>query len=115
MRPINCKNQVAQGDILITRIGVLPANAVPVMPENGKHIVAHSETGHHHTVDAHGVQVFEAANDPFVLYLVVDNKHADIIHNRAFDTHNPVRLPRGVYRINRQREYTPEGWRRVAD
>lgn len=104
----------AQGDILIRRISEIPADAVKQDTENGHHVVAHSETGHHHTIADRGVQFYHAANDSMVMYLAVDNE-ADLIHNRSFDTHEPLRIGKGLYEIRRQREYTPEGWRRVAD
>jgi hypothetical protein len=31
------------------------------------------------------------------------------------EEHGPIDLPVGDYRVRRQVEYTPEGWRRVAD
>lgn len=34
---------------------------------------------------------------------------------RSFDTHESILLKGGTYEIRRQREYTPEGWRRVED
>jgi hypothetical protein len=108
------KKSAAQGDILIRRISKLPDNVVKQKDEKGRHIVAHSETGHHHTVQANGVDFYHAANDPMIMFLVVDNE-ADLIHNRSFDTHEPLRFDKGIYEIRRQREYTPEGWRRVAD
>jgi len=117
---IDFKNRAAQGDILIRRIESLPKDAVKQDPINGHHVVAHSETGHHHTIQADGVNLFVAANDDkMIMYLVVDSK-ADLIHNRSFDTHKPLRFDAGVYEIRRQREYSPrasalEGWRRVED
>ena len=48
-------------------------------------------------------------------YLAVDCEFADVVHLRDFHTHETVRLPRGVYEVRRQEEYTPQGWRRVAD
>lgn len=115
MEIVTFKNCAAQGDILIRRIQALPSGAVKQHVDNsGQHIVAHSETGHHHTVAAAGVNFYHAANDPMVMFLVVDNE-ADLIHNRGFDTHKTIRFDKGVYEIRRQREHTPEGWRRVAD
>jgi len=41
----------AQGDLLVTRISAIPANAVPEQPENGRLILARAEaTGHHHSL-----------------------------------------------------------------
>lgn len=106
--------QAAQGDILIIKIDELPNGLVEQKPVKESYIVAHSETGHHHTLPSQGVKMFAPANDPMVLYVTVENE-ADLIHNRSFDTHEALRLKQGNYEIRRQREYTPEGWRRVAD
>jgi len=108
------KDRAAQGDIYIRRIAAIPADAVKKDSENGSHIVAHSETGHHHTIKDSGVQLYQAANDPMIMYLAVDDG-AELIHNRSFDTHQPLHISKGFYELRRQREYTPEGWRRVAD
>ena len=108
------KKMAAQGDLLITRINELPDNLEPVQAEAGAYVVAHSETGHNHVIKEDGLEVFAPANDNFTLYLVVD-RPVDLTHMRSFDTHEPLRIAPGVYRINRQREYTPQGYRRVAD
>lgn len=110
------KNQAAQGDMLIRRIDKLPANAKLLDAENGKFVLAHSETGHNHTVKKQaGVSFYANDNDPFIAYLVVDNTKCLIEHERSFDTHAPIHVDNGVYEIRRQREYTPEGWRRAQD
>jgi hypothetical protein len=108
------KEQAAQGDVLIRRIKQLPKDVSKQESNNSQYIVAHSETGHHHTVAAEGTQFFHAANDPMIMYLVVDNE-VDLVHNRGFDTHETIRFDAGIYEIRRQREYVPEGWRMVAD
>lgn len=114
------KHQAAQGDMLITRIDALPVGLKKLHPEDGHFVVAHSETGHNHVVKAEGVEAFYPSNDnnqfnrDFTLYLVVENK-ATVEHLRSFDTHAPISLDPGIYRINRQREYIPEGYRRAAD
>lgn len=108
------KQQAAQGDILIRRIDALPEGLEKLEPKDNQHIVAHSETGHHHAFAEKGVNLFHAANDSMNLYVVIDEQ-ADLIHNRSFDTHETIRFDAGVYEIRRQREYTPEGWRRVED
>lgn len=110
------EKQAAQGDILITRVKSLPKDAKAVKPIDGKFIVAHSETGHHHVVvDKPGVQYF-TTEDPMIAYLkVIDSVEVAIEHERSFDTHESLLMKGGTYEIRRQREYTPEGWRRVED
>ena len=105
-------NYVAQGDLNIFRVDSIPEGLSEAKPENGKHVLAHSETGHHHVVEGNAVRVYEV--DEFSAYLDVE-KPSNVVHLRGFDRHETVSLPAGKYRIARQREYTPEGFRRAAD
>lgn len=112
-------NRAAQGDLLINRINSIPQNAQPVNPEKGVYIVAHSETGHNHVIAERPNVSMYTTGDPMVSYLQVvescDQVETIIEHMRNFDTHEPINIPPGNYEIRRQREYTPEGWRRVED
>jgi hypothetical protein len=114
----------AQGDVLFVRKRALPAAATEeVKPEAGKVIVTHSETGHHHAIDDLSTKMFRAPGEPLVAYLQLGEGCAqsggvDVVHHRAWDTHETLRLlgkPGAVFEIRRQREYTPQGWRRVED
>lgn len=102
----------AQGDLNIFSCDVIPENLQEKEPENGQHVLAHSETGHNHVIDGNTVRVFE--ENEFISYLEV-KEASNVVHLRSFDTHETIRLPEGKYRITRQREYTPEGFRRAAD
>ena len=122
------KTIAAQGDIIIRRVDSLPAGVTPATDmAHGGHIVAHSETGHHHVaIASYTVAGGTVEPDHFVLnemssYLVATGD-VDIVHHRPHDTHETLRLlfegdPGGdtVWEITRQREYTPDGWRRVED
>jgi hypothetical protein len=113
------KNQAAQGDLLIRRIDKLPENAMAVKSERGFHVVAHSETGHNHVIADRPNVTLYTTGDPMVSYLQVieatDATETLLEHLRSYDTHETIRIPAGVFEIRRQREYTPEGWRRVED
>lgn len=108
----------AQGDVLFRRIDKLPAGVVAQKME-GPIVVAHSETGHHHTVDSAEARLFDkTTRDPMLCYLQLASDCADVVHHRPHDTHETLRLAGGVgaiYEVRRQEEYTPEGWRRVED
>lgn len=108
--------QGAQGDVLFRRVDQLPKGLTEVDAEKPRKIVAHSETGHHHTVD--GVRMYQG-EDPLTCFLVLEGvEHADVVHHRPWDTHETLRLLGGagaVFQVRRQREYTPQGWRRVED
>lgn len=106
-------NYCAQGDLNIFAIDSIPKDLKEAAPEkDGNHILAHSETGHHHVIDGNTARVFN--ENEFSSYLEV-KEDSNIIHLRSFDTHEKMKLPSGKYRISRQREYTPEGYRRAAD
>lgn len=110
-------NQFAQGDCWGRRIDAIPAAAVVQTPENGVHVVAHSETGHNHVIEAdpENVTFFQDPADPLKAYLEVLATDVQLNHLRAHDTHETIQIPPGRYEIRRQREYQPEGFRRAAD
>jgi hypothetical protein len=109
----------AQGDLLIRRINAIPKEAKQVASEKGLYVVAHSETGHNHVIaERQNVRLF-TCDDPMISYLEVieatDATETLLEHLRSFDTHETIKIPAGIFEIRRQREYTPEGWRRVED
>lgn len=109
------QKMAAQGDLLITKIDTLPGGLREVEAENGVHVIAHSETGHHHVMEAKHVRVFQPEKaDIYQLFLGV-SRTTVIEHKRSFDTHKPISVSSGNYVVRRQREHTPEGFRRVAD
>jgi hypothetical protein len=109
------KQQAAQGDLLVTRIDELPTGVTEQAAEDGRHVLAHSETGHHHVIPAEHASLFVAADsDGFRAFLVV-HQDTQIEHLRAWDTHEALAVTPGVYRLDRQREYIADGFRRAAD
>jgi hypothetical protein len=108
----------AQGDFLIFRIDSIPTNVEPVTPENGVYVIAHSETGHNHVMEAERVTAYKPAGvkevDLYQMFFSVEAP-TEINHLRSFDTHEALLVPPGNYEVRRQREYTPEGFRRAAD
>lgn len=113
----------AQGDVIFRRVDKIPPKATEV-PRKGPIVVAHSETGHHHAINDRGVTMFEEPGSALVCYLRMDTGldanvgGVDVVHNRPFDTHETIRLlgkPGDIWEVRRQREHTPEGWKRVLD
>ena len=107
-------NQAAQGDCLFTRVDDIPAGFVCETVVEPDYVVAHSETGHNHVMASKDIDFYTAANDPLCMYIVVKNE-TPVRHLRSFDTHSPIMVPPGKYRINRQRESIPEGFRKAQD
>ena len=109
----------AQGDLLIERVADIDERA-PSSPnaEGCSVVLAEGErTGHSHVL--HGNIVFFrddglAIDVPKSLYV----GHARVVDGTArisHEEHGPVTLPRGTYRIRRQREFDPKDARLVAD
>ena len=107
----------AQGDCVFIPIKELPADAVEQKRNaDGRLIVAHSETGHHHAIDNPEARLFDkATRDPMVCFLAVDGEQVELVHHRAHDTHETVALTQGIWEVHRQEEYTPQGWRQGQD
>lgn len=107
----------AQGDLRLVRLREMPPGVREVPPANGQHIIAHSETGHHHTVLAEGVRVYQGA-DPMICYLVSELGAFDLLHSRPDHQHEGYRVecaPGEVIARVRQREWSPWGDRMVQD
>lgn len=110
------------GEVGIIRadlIGIteVPSDAKEVKPENGLLLIAHSESGHHHYVDATQARFFEGAGSD-LCYLQLAGEVAYLKHMKpagAPDRHHTQSLDAPLYIIKKQREETPEGWRAVAD
>lgn len=110
------KDQACQGDVFFRRVDKIPASAV-VVETKGPVVLAHSETGHNHEFAAGSRVTMYGVNDPLVCYLHVESGGAELVHHRSWSTHESIMFPEGTFEIRRQKErsYTPQGWRRVED
>lgn len=106
------KDQVRQGDVLIERISSLPKNLKPAPGT----ILAHGEvTGHAHEIeDATVIRLFEPSETDT---RAESTKFMRLARSTALKHQEHARIPlrRGAYKITRQREYSPEAIRNVAD
>lgn len=118
MKAKTFKNTCAQGDVMFIRKPdnfCIPSTAIAQKPEHdGTLIVTRSETLHHHTVLEKDCTLYQDAENPLLAWIKV-NRPTVLEHQRPHDTHAPIKFAKGVYEVRRQREYTPEGWRRVVD
>ncbi len=94
------------GDLLVQS-----ADAVPEQSRLLKHLVlAEGElTGHSHRIAERDAA--ELHQSPQGLFLRVKADCATLVHQE----HGPISLSRGVYRVWRQREYSPREIRTVRD
>ena len=94
------------GDVLVSAISSLPAGA-----EKQTHLVlAEGEvTGHAHRIAEPGTaELYQFGEE---MYLRIVAPLATLVHQE----HGPISLPTGIYRVWRQREYSPREIRIVRD
>lgn len=108
----------AQGDFIIIRVDEIPADVEEMESNSDSVTIAHSETGHDHVMERSNVKAYkpkgQEEKDIYELFLNV-SAPTEIKHLRSFDTHESIMVTEGKYMVRRQREYTPEGFRRAAD
>ena len=109
----------AQGDLLIERVAdILPTGTLIGTAGDGAVVLAEGETtGHRHAIHEQ-VTMFRddglARDIPGGLYVGhvrVEGASARLVH----EEHAPIELPRGTYRVRRQRELEPKDARIVVD
>lgn len=122
----------AQGDLLIVNINLCPMGKFKeewevVVSTDGRHTVAHSETGHHHQLRPYSPSPGVVLRAPTLWrdnksptpemksVVEVGEELAEIVHLRNHDTHETHILPAGTWVLLRQGRPTPEGWKVVAD
>jgi len=115
------KKHYRQGDVLIERIASIPT-AAKKQKRSKRIILAHGEvTGHHHSL---------VTRDPADWWkegeIPTTNEKPSILAGELFlslpeggevthQEHGTIALPKGDYRVTRQREYSPEAIRNVKD
>ncbi|MEK6647577.1 MAG: hypothetical protein AABY84_12980 [Candidatus Firestonebacteria bacterium] len=93
-----------QGDILFVKIDKIKEGLV----KKSDNVIAEGEAiGHKHML-MNGVLYLDEKGD---IFAKVENDEAIVVH----EEHKQIALPRGDYRIIKQREYLPESPRPVAD
>jgi hypothetical protein len=87
-----------QGDVFMESTPLIPSGAL----QQPHVVLAEGEiTGHSHRVADPDTAILFAVRDQS--YLQVTANRADVVH----EEHGTVTLPRGIYRVWRQREYDP--------
>ncbi len=105
----------AQGEAMFIKGDFsIPKGAEKISPENGNCVIAHSETGHHHVMNAEFATLYKLPDSILECLLVVE-KETTLEHLRPHDTHESILFSPGTYKVRYGREYTPQGWRRSED
>ena len=91
------------GDVILKKVDKVKGKKLSHL------ILAEGEvTGHAHRITQGDAELYEENG---TLFLHVDSETALLTH----EEHKAIELPKGDYEIIIQREYTPEGWKRIAD
>ncbi|MEI8349859.1 MAG: hypothetical protein WCI77_06875 [Candidatus Omnitrophota bacterium] len=93
-----------QGDLLIVKVEKIPEDA---QTQKSRILAEGEATGHMHELDSG--EVYE--KDGTLYFKVAEGGNVTLKHPE----HGPLQFDEGVYQVIRQREYIPEGWRRVED
>ena len=94
------------GDVLIARVPALPRHA---RQRPGLTLAYGEVPGHSHRIrEPHAARLWETPGQTF---LEVLEPSATLVH----EEHRAISVPSGVYRIWRQREYTPDAAHWVED
>lgn len=123
---------IAQGEVLIwLRRYAPPAvlarfaalrDVIELVAVDGRLILGHSETGHHHVLEPVDRDVppsraaralIDATNDTLVELRIAST--CRLVHLRSFDTHATIVLPPGDYVRAIREEQIAVGWARVSD
>lgn len=93
------KNQLQQGDVIMTRVTVLPPNAKLVKKDKRGVVLAEGEaTGHHHRIKhAPGIKLYRVDD-----LLFLETKVTAIL---THEEHNPITVDPGIWQIGQVVEY----------
>lgn len=112
------KFQIRQGDVLVVSCDDdVYQNLTPVERDNGRVVLAYGEvTGHAHAIADKNAALYstpsqgEGQNEISILE-ITGNEPVALNH----EEHDTIQIPPGTYKVVRQRFYTPESIRTVAD
>lgn len=94
------------GDVLISQVAVLPTGS---QKRDGVTLAYGEITGHSHRIrQTNDAQLWVHGNETF---LEITGNNAALVH----EEHHAIELPRGIYRVWKQREYRPDAYVYVED
>jgi allophanate hydrolase subunit 1 len=94
-----------QGDVRLKEIAEMPKGL-----SKKDNILAHSESGHNHIIE-NAVVYADASGQQYVQV----QQEAQLTHQKDVEAHEQITIPKGIYRVVHQREFSPQEERRVMD
>ena len=89
------KNQMQQGDVLLTKLDAFPSGKKKILVKK-RCVLAHGESGHSHVLESEDAELIQIG-EKMLLSL---GKAATVVH----EEHKPITLEPGVYEIGRVQE-----------
>lgn len=92
---------IRHGEVLLHPVGKLPDG---LSKSFKSFIVGHSETGHHHVLEAMDeFEVVELSDELFLRLF----QPAKLVHKKSMDAHKTLPVAPGIYHVKRKTEYDP--------
>lgn len=104
MKNTTIENRLIHGENAIMPITNLPADLK--WHKESMAIIGHSETGHHHVLEATKNSTTELAEFDGKLYIRITG-NAKVTHKKSHDIHETVTLDEGMYVVTHKSEYDP--------
>lgn len=95
-------NIIRHGEVILKQINELPKGAM-LEKKTSKHIVAHSETGHHHVLES--IDEYEVYNWNGETYIRLGSVGTLFHEKSGPDVHAPHKITPAVYKIVIKREF----------
>lgn len=96
------KNIYQHGEIILFPVKDIPQGAEPQKSA----ILAHSETGHHHVLEATTTFGFLAETETTDLHVQL-SEPANLVHKKLVDFHRTLTIEPDVYKEYKKYEYNP--------
>ena len=99
--------------VRIDESSILPAGYDRQASDGADLVVVKS--GHDHVIDASCADLYSSQEDAFIQYIMVVSRTALRHKKTGPESHEPIMVEPGLYKVVRQRESTPQGFRRIED
>lgn len=97
----NKATAIRHGEIMLVPVQEVPSGKTA---SYNVFIVGHSETGHHHVLEATRSFEITEVNDELYFRLFEPGK---LVHKKATDRHKDLAIPAGIYKRFHDTEYNP--------
>ncbi|MBF0473572.1 MAG: hypothetical protein HQK93_07550 [Nitrospirae bacterium] len=90
---------LVQGDVFLAKVNNIPESATKVRKRHKGYVLAEGEaTGHAHVIEE-DIELYEEKG---ILYI-----KTDITVNLKHEEHKPITISKGIWKVDRIREYDP--------